>query len=220
MGQQVEAELKRRDALNALVAWVLLDDADNNATGKSDPVIDQGTRNRLQLLVDALAPGGTASVDVRSFPADYPLPAVQLDLLAPPGDFPLPASQLTLLTPPGDYPLPAAQLTQLTPPANYPLPDAQLTQLTPPANGLTDDQLRQSPVNVDTGNQVARRVLLDYDGRTDQLPVYVGIAVQGTTTSQALWRIIRMTWDVDNRLVDKQELTDVVWDNRAALGWV
>jgi len=49
----VEAELKRRDAALALVDWLLAADAENTATGLSDPVVEYGLRARLQTLIDS-----------------------------------------------------------------------------------------------------------------------------------------------------------------------
>lgn len=46
----VEAELKRRDAALALVDWLLAADAENTATGLSDPVVEYGLRARLAQL--------------------------------------------------------------------------------------------------------------------------------------------------------------------------
>jgi len=62
---------------------------------------------------------------------------------------------------------------------------------------------------------VLRLQRLDYDGRTDDKPVYFGRAVVGTAAASAVWMIFRFTYDVDDRveIIDRRE--DVAWDNRA-----
>lgn len=59
---------------------------------------------------------------------------------------------------------------------------------------------------------------LDYDTRTDGLPVYVGKATNGTATSAATWVIQKLTYDASNRLTRAQVLTGV-YNNRATLAW-
>lgn len=62
----VHAEQTRRDALGAVVPWVLITDLEQLLTGLSDPVIEQGVRNRLDALLAALTAtltvGGTVEV--------------------------------------------------------------------------------------------------------------------------------------------------------------
>lgn len=52
---EVEAELKRRDEDENLTSWVLVDDP-SSSTGKSDPVVDAGVRNRLDAGIVSLSP--------------------------------------------------------------------------------------------------------------------------------------------------------------------
>lgn len=54
------AELKRRDALNVVQPWTLVDDA-ASATGLADPVSDAGMRARTPNLVGAFAYDAKAS---------------------------------------------------------------------------------------------------------------------------------------------------------------
>lgn len=69
------------------------------------------------------------------------------------------------------------------------------------------------------GSASGKANLLDYDGRTDGNPVYVGSAPQGTATSAASWTVQRLEYDASSRLTIKQEITDAVWDDRASLSW-
>lgn len=59
----IDAELKRRDEDDALVSWKLVDDPDNAATEKSDPVIDHGVRDRLDAGLLSLSPLVPAKYD-------------------------------------------------------------------------------------------------------------------------------------------------------------
>lgn len=52
----IEAELKRRDEDENLVAWKLVDDPSNATTGRSDPVVDAGVRSRLDAGIISLSP--------------------------------------------------------------------------------------------------------------------------------------------------------------------
>lgn len=58
---------------------------------------------------------------------------------------------------------------------------------------------------------------LDYAGRIDGQPVYVGRAAPGTATSAA-WTVEKVTYDVTNYPTRKQVLTGP-WDDRATLNW-
>lgn len=73
----VNAELKRRDAALALVDWLLVADADNADTGLSDPVIDQGARDRLDALLarDVLESKGFEQVTVDDTATALTVPA-------------------------------------------------------------------------------------------------------------------------------------------------
>ena len=58
MTTQVEAELKRQpQGGGALVAWELVDDADNPDTARADPVRDYGVRDRLDTVNERYAGG-------------------------------------------------------------------------------------------------------------------------------------------------------------------
>lgn len=59
---------------------------------------------------------------------------------------------------------------------------------------------------------------LDYDGRTDNQPVYVGHAANGTATTHPSWSVERVTYDGTDRPIRKQVLTGA-WDERTTLGW-
>lgn len=56
----VDANLQRRDSLGALQPWVLVDDAENAATGLSDPTVDLGVRQRLDSVLAELETTGDA----------------------------------------------------------------------------------------------------------------------------------------------------------------
>lgn len=68
------------------------------------------------------------------------------------------------------------------------------------------------------------RILLDYVARSDDQPVYVGYAEPGSLPAEAVWKIMRCTYDGSDRLVirdwaltnDRADFKNV-WDNRAAL---
>lgn len=62
------------------------------------------------------------------------------------------------------------------------------------------------------------RTQLDYDGRTDSNPVYIGQNTQGAADTDTDWEIKRITYDITNRAVDIQFLIGA-WDQRATLGW-
>lgn len=59
---------------------------------------------------------------------------------------------------------------------------------------------------------------LDFDGRTDTQPVYIGRAINATATTDDTWAIEKTTYDESDRPVRKQVLTGA-WDSRASLSW-
>lgn len=88
--------------------------------------------------------------------------------------------------------------------------------LVSPATEATLQQIRDSLTGAG-GSAVESR--LDYDGRLDGNPVYVGAANQGTATASADWTVQKLEYDVSARLTRKQVILDAVWDDRASLGW-
>lgn len=68
-------------------------------------------------------------------------------------------------------------------------------------------------------------VRLDYVARTDDQPVYVGFAEAESATSEAVWKIMRMTYDGSDRLTLREWAVDEhhkvtfsqVWNDRATL---
>lgn len=75
----------------------------------------------------------------------------------------------------------------------------------------------------DVGNPIPvaspiRDALLDYAERTDGNPVYVGDAIPGTLTSSPGWNVLRLEYDVNNRLIRKRVRLNISWDNRT-VGW-
>ena len=64
---------------------------------------------------------------------------------------------------------------------------------------------------------------IDYDGGTNA--TYIGETPSGTATSVALWRIKKLTYDVNNNVTDIQWANKepvkftVIWDNRASLNY-
>lgn len=65
---------------------------------------------------------------------------------------------------------------------------------------------------------VADRTLLDYDGRLDGNPVYVGSNGQAALVAGTNWVVKKLFYDSLSRLVDAQVLTGS-WTGRAALAW-
>lgn len=66
---------------------------------------------------------------------------------------------------------------------------------------------------------------LDYVGRTDGQPVFVGYAPPGKLTSDAVWKIMKLTYDGNSQLTsrlwaDGDTKFDNVWDNRLVLTYV
>lgn len=65
-------------------------------------------------------------------------------------------------------------------------------------------------------------VEVDYAGRTDGQPVYVGYADPLSVTSQPVWQIMRIDYDGSNNLIQRvwaggDVYFDKVWDDRAVL---
>lgn len=72
------------------------------------------------------------------------------------------------------------------------------------------------------GQATHQIVLVDYDGGTN--PIYIGYAEPGTATSDGLWLIQKLTWDVNNNVTsvlfaDGRNEYGSVWDDRAALSY-
>ena len=91
--------------------------------------------------------------------------------------------------------------------------------LAPPSDapGAIDSQYRRLSLLLHQAFQ------LDYAGRTDGQPVYVGWAEPGTSTSAAKWRIAKLTY-VANQVTQVQWATgsiayNQVWDNHASLAY-
>lgn len=80
-------------------------------------------------------------------------------------------------------------------------------------------QLGQVTVLNPGGPAPAQTRLVDYDVRSDANPVYIGVAAQGSATSQPVWLIQKLTYDGSSRLIEQESLVNVIWDNRASLGW-
>lgn len=62
---------------------------------------------------------------------------------------------------------------------------------------------------------------MEYDG-SSQL-IYQGWALPGTATSDAKWRIIKLTWTgglcTDIQFANGKDSFDSIWDNRASLNY-
>lgn len=54
---------------------------------------------------------------------------------------------------------------------------------------------------------------IDYAGRTDSNPVYVGANDRGTATSDTSWLLQKITYDASDRVIDVSIAYDS-WDNR------
>jgi YD repeat-containing protein len=100
---------------------------------------------------------------------------------------------------------------------------------TQPVSGpLTDAQLRAAAVPVTVGNFPAVQDVavttpldetrLDYGARTDGNPEFVASAPQGSATSAAVWRVLKLEYDGSARLTRKQIRDNITWDGRAS-GW-
>jgi hypothetical protein len=71
---------------------------------------------------------------------------------------------------------------------------------------------------VDVAPAVTRKIL-DYSGRTDGNPVYVGFAFQGDTIAEAVWTVYKLFYDGSNRLVDQQVAERLAWSSRTGYSW-
>lgn len=63
-------------------------------------------------------------------------------------------------------------------------------------------------------------IRVDYDGGTN--PIYVGWAIPGSTTAEAAWKIIKLTFDGNDNPTRIEHASDApgfsyVWDDRASL---
>lgn len=94
---------------------------------------------------------------------------------------------------------------------SFPLPATQVSDLK--SVGITNNA--SNPVLT---SPVQRENRLDYAGRTDGNPVYVGDAAPGTLTTAAAWNVFKLEYDTSNRLTRKQVRQGVVWDQRT-VGW-
>lgn len=61
-----------------------------------------------------------------------------------------------------------------------------------------------------------RQIRLDYDGRSDDNPVYVGYATAGTASSDSDWMILKFTYDGSDR-VTLVQIAYGAWDSRTGL---
>lgn len=59
---------------------------------------------------------------------------------------------------------------------------------------------------------------VDYDVRTDSLPVYLAYAANGIATSSVYWLVYKFTYDVSNRCTLRQSAFGA-WDNRSSLSY-
>jgi len=66
---------------------------------------------------------------------------------------------------------------------------------------------------VDVGSNLTMRI--DYDTRTDDNPVYVGLAAKGLSESATGWLLYKFEYDANNRIVSKK-VAYGSWDNRAS----
>jgi len=57
---------------------------------------------------------------------------------------------------------------------------------------------------------------IDYAGRTDDNPVYIGKSSRGSSTSEKNWVIYLITYDVSNR-IDTIQVATGAWDSRTDL---
>lgn len=68
------------------------------------------------------------------------------------------------------------------------------------------------------------RIEIDYAGRTDGQPVYVGYANPNSATDQPLWQIQFLEYDGGNNFIrrtwaDGDIYFDNIWDDRAGLSY-
>lgn len=71
-------------------------------------------------------------------------------------------------------------------------------------------------------------VALDYAGRTDHQPVYVGFAEPSSGKDEPVWKIMKLLYDGNNDLTDRlwalspvsnKAMFDQVWNDRASLNY-
>lgn len=161
--QEVEAELKRRNAALALVDWLLIADVEQLITGLSDPVIDQGTRDRLDLLLAAL----TATLDVAGTVAVSNFPATQ------------PVSGTVEVTNDVGNPLPVSGTVTAT----GPLTDAQLRAAVVPVSLAATTVTNEVEVKNDAGSPLAVSGTVTATGPlTDTQLRATPVPVSGTVT--------------------------------------
>lgn len=63
------------------------------------------------------------------------------------------------------------------------------------------------------------KMRFDYDTRTDDKPVYIGVAPPGTAESIAIWKVSKLEYDASHRVIRQDPKTGVTWDQRASLNW-
>ena len=66
---------------------------------------------------------------------------------------------------------------------------------------------------------VGTEARLDYDGRRDELPVYIGRAAPGKGNDEQAWTIHRVTYDAAGRIESIASRADVAWGERLSLAW-
>jgi len=76
------------------------------------------------------------------------------------------------------------------------------------------DELFNAKRITDVGND--QDVNLDYDVRTDDNAVYVGIGARGLADSAGGWLIFKLAYDISNRLTSKKSAVGI-WNNRGSL---
>jgi hypothetical protein len=72
-----------------------------------------------------------------------------------------------------------------------------------------------------TATSPSGNLLLDYGVRTDDQPLYLGRAAPGSLTTDAVWRVLRFTYESDEdyaRMLAVIVRENVVWTDRA-IGW-
>lgn len=94
------------------------------------------------------------------------------------------------------------------------VPTIELLGYDPVANALRRVVVNESG-NLNTGAGSNMQSRIDYDGRSDDNPVYVGTAARGVATS-GQWLISKMTYDGSNRVTAVQTAIGT-WDGRASL---
>jgi hypothetical protein len=67
-------------------------------------------------------------------------------------------------------------------------------------------------------------IQLDYAGRTDGQPVYVGFAEPSSLTSDPVWKIMRLDYSAGGDLIDRlwadgDTNFDNIWNNRTTLSY-